>query len=378
MTISGSLSHQQRLKKFLSYNNPASPIDYSSSSLLGSGKYGKVYRVDDTSVKKECTIRCRGGSLKQAFREHVVGILQTLLVASAYTPHFPLHFDAYMHIDLNYTLTGHMFMENFTGSLQDVGTEILITPSDWVSLAFQILSGVLVLADMLDLTHNDLYPRNILVRTCAPNKYVKYTIIDKTYTLKWPFLAVITDFGIASSSEFMGKLSMPEVTQSLDELEISDDFGKHYSKNHILQFKQLPVFSRDLYTFLKWMHFGSKKLPSTPKDIKIWSAKGLEYLDSHRSEFSRSKGMIVFFTYMFSVSLFTNCGLMELYNQCFSCTELPKSVDIFSYFGSDADKTVILNEVEQLIKKIPIVKDARVHTSKHKNCMSGNKESHGT
>ena len=363
-----SPSHRQRVQDLLNYENICETDPSSSSSILGSGKYGKVYRVNDSSVKKECKIRSRENTLKQAFREHVVGILQTLLVTSSYTPHLPIHFDACMHIDLEKSLTGHMYMESFTGSLQDIGAEVLLNPWDWINLSFQVLSGVVILADLLLLTHNDLYPRNILLKKCVSAKKVKYKITKETYILSWSFLAVITDFGISSSSEFMGQCELPEVTQSLNELQVPEKFGSVHNKCHILQFKKLPIFSRDLYTFFKAIHFGSKKMPEIPQEAEVWTGRCLDYLDSHQHEFKESTACLDFFHCIFASKFFDDCGQKPIYEQVFlNIKDGSDDIDIFSYSASEADRVFILQEAEHLIQKIPIVKDERVHKSTQKN-----------
>ena len=355
------ISHfDERLQNLLEFTNSSHESD--ESTLLGSGKYGKVYIVSGTAVKKECKIHNRENSLKQAFREHVIGVIQTLLVAAAYSPHLPIHFDASMYIDRHKSLMGHMYMEKFGGCLQDTASTFLVGPSSWISLSFQVLSTLAILADMLQLTHNDLYPRNILIKECPQNKVVRYNITGLTYVVRWEFLAVITDFGIASSSEIMGKRSAPEVAQSLEEQQVPKKFGDIRSRKHILQYKELPVFSRDIYTYLKWVKYGSKNLPHAPKDVASWTSKALVQIDSERDTFNKPETLISFVHNIFSKVFFDSCTLEALYNCCFLDANQDQNLETFSYKGSEADRKFILEEAEKLIKQIPVKERGRVHT----------------
>lgn len=205
---------------------------------IGSGKYGRVYSSGRSAVLKESVTRA--GLCKQAFREHVMGLLQTLLVLQACTPHLPLHYGTSIVAE-GVLMRGHMYMERFEGSLIDL-RGCLRTESDWLSLLFQLLLTFVALALLFGVTHNDAYPRNILINSQSSAPRVIYRCQEKSYALEWSFMAALTDFGIATTPLLMGHRSAPEVAERLEALELPPDFASTPPRHHILRYKSLPLF----------------------------------------------------------------------------------------------------------------------------------------
>jgi serine/threonine protein kinase len=203
-----------------------------------------------------------------------------------------------------------MFMEEFAGSLVDLSKHILLKAEDWQILLFQVLSPMLVLATVFGISHNDLYPRNVLIHAQSCRGPVTYCLGEKTYVMHWPFFAAVTDFGIASAQTLFGEHGKaPEVAQAIAGACVADDFGLRAPKEHILRFKTLPIFSRDIYTVLKWTMHSSTSMPRAPDVIRRWAAAGLSLVDALRSTLSEPQGLQHVFESLFSNSWARASGL---------------------------------------------------------------------
>ena len=329
----------------------------SRADLLGTGKYGKVFRVKgpSDSVVKESVVRSpKDGPRRQAFREHVIGLLQTLLVLRRHTPHVPVHFATSIGLDAKRALQGHMYMEAFDGSLQDCGAGVLRGAGEWLSLAFQVSSALVVLADMLHITHNDLYPRNVLVRARAcVGSPVLYSLAGRRYLLRWPFLAVLTDFGIASSELLMGQDGAPEVAASLPDTPVPAAFGEARGGVHILRYKELPTFSRDAYTLLRWMRHGAKGMPAPPEPVVTWAAMGLRAVDSHRQIFKSPRGLVVLFHSLFDASTLCSCGLAGPLLPREPAADDTGPEEMYSYHATEEERDAVLSRAEDLLRQLP-------------------------
>ena len=274
---------------------------------IGSGKYGRVYSSGRSAVLKESVTRA--GLCKQAFREHVMGLLQTLLVLQACTPHLPLHYGTSIVAE-GVLMRGHMYMERFEGSLIDL-RGCLRTESDWLSLLFQLLLTFVALALLFGVTHNDAYPRNILINSQSSAPRVIYRCQEKSYALEWSFMAALTDFGIATTPLLMGHRSAPEVAERLEALELPPDFASTPPRHHILRYKSLPLFSRDAYTVLQWTCF-DPRLPRAPPAVQLWARSALRLLNEIRESLKEAEGLARFFHAIFSSSWLATCGLPPL------------------------------------------------------------------
>ena len=85
--------------------------------LLGSGRYASVYACGEGAAAKVMDLSGKSRrSRMQAYREHVVSIMQTLLLLQGVTLHFPFHYGLTVAVakpGLSLTL----FMERFSGNL---------------------------------------------------------------------------------------------------------------------------------------------------------------------------------------------------------------------------------------------------------------------
>lgn len=260
---------------------------------IGEGKYGTVYRSPSGGgvLKESVTVGTHLGKCRQALREHAISLLQTLLVLEGCSPHLTLHYGADLSTAGPHFL-GRMFMEEFAGSLADLGQQVLLTPAHWQVLLFQVLSPMLALGTVFGIAHNDLYPRNILVRLQSTEGPISYRIGLQTYVMDWPFFVAVTDFGIASARDLFGaEGAAPEVARGIEDEAVSPNFGFLPPRLHILRYKALPIFSRDVYTVLKWTLFQSKPLPRAPDAVRRWASAGLSLLDALRHTLDRSAGL---------------------------------------------------------------------------------------
>jgi len=359
--------------KALTANRLRALYQWHSSSLscevLGSGKYGTVYAAggDRASVMKESVTKGARPSLrKQAFREHVIALLQSLMVLEGCTPHLPLHYAVSISA-CGPCMRGNMFMERFSGSLVDLAAKCLRSDEDWVCLLFQLLSTFAALGAVFGISHNDAYPRNILISQDTRAQRVVYRCGSATYALRWPFFAAVTDFGIATSTSLMGALQCPEVSDGLVDLEPASDFGSAAPEHHILKYKRLPTFCRDAYTVLKWVRFCSKSLPEAPTPVRRWAGASLALLDSVRGQCDAPEGLLHFVQEIFEDDWLRACGLSLRLRV--SSTEPPD----FAFPVSEDRKEEMLRRAAAALQGLPLREDpeARSAVASGRPCQGG-------
>ena len=241
---------------------------------IGSGKYGEVF-VSGAAAAKRLDLRGRSrGSRRQAFREHVVGLLQTLLLLERATPHLPWHYGARFDVEPE-GLGLSLFMERFDLSLAAAAP----LPQDaWRPLLFQLLHAVGCLSFVFGVSHNDAYPRNILLRRYATPRRVRYEVFGRPYEVEAPFLAAVTDYGIASG-ELLGAPGAPEVASKGPLIAPGPRFSVVPPREHILRY-DLPPYSRDAYTLLKLPVYGSSEVPPAPLEERLWGLWALSRVDA--------------------------------------------------------------------------------------------------
>jgi serine/threonine protein kinase len=286
--------------------------------LVGSGKYGKVFREPNGVVVKEVSARVTGRGLAPPFREKIVSIFQSLLVVNRVSPNFPLHYGCNVCPPLRGggRLGMHFYIEEFDGSLDKLAGKVLVSSAAWLTSLFQILSAVLTFAATLSICHNDLYPRNVLVkRLSSPQKFT-YVIYGRTYTIEVEFVLAVTDFGICSSP-LLGSPSgdAPEVAAKLKG-EPRDcagaPFGSVPPRKHILHYKFLPPFARDVYLVLKWTVFPTKNFPLAPACVSAWARRALAYIDENEKAFFKTDASKELFAFAFSAQELGLSGLPSL------------------------------------------------------------------
>lgn len=272
----------ERWQRLESWSEPTSP---GRRELVGEGKYGKVYALGDGSVVKCVSVKTHSRNLKQTYREYVIALLQGLLFQCSVSPHVVLHYGNTMNLTSE-ELSLSFYMERFDSSLDACAEEVLQRPLHWLSMSFQILSVIAALAKTLRLCHNDLYSRNVLVkRSPHPHGIHWYRIEDSWYRVPVPFLCALTDFGIAASSLLDARAGAPELQPSLQAAPPQRRYGAYTGGEHVLAFKQLPPFSRDVYTTLKMCAQTFRGFPPAPGVIQRWSRACLERVDDTLAQF---------------------------------------------------------------------------------------------
>lgn len=350
-----------RLRQLHAWRPHAHPL---KSQVIGTGKYGTVFaleRCDSTVVKENFINASKTHLCKQAFREHVIGLLQTLMVLDGYSPHLPLHHGmSWLLCPGNTHLRGHIYMERFHGSLGDLGARCLRSDLDWQSLLFQVLSALTALAAVFEICHNDAYPRNILLNLDMRAARVLYSCDGTLYAVPWPFLVVLTDFGIATSSKILGKNTLPEVVENLEALEVGPCYGTQPPLKHVLHYKQLPMFARDAYTVLKWTAFAHKNMPPPPSSTLKWSRAALSLLDEVGPGLCAPSTLTSTFKTIFSAKWTQMCKLPTLEQESVAA-ERPD----FIFPLSERKKTELLCAATEALANLPLPARSAQDAGKH-------------
>ena len=299
---------------------PATDQTVADRVLIGKGKYGSVFREKDGVVVKEVKAKVSDRGLGPPFREKIVAILQSLLVVSRISPNFPLHYGFDIgsvpvggKIDLSY------YIEEFDGSLDVLGSQVMLPerPNSWITSSFQMFSAIATYAVVLSIAHNDLYPRNILAkRLRRPGTTFVYNIFGNRFVVEVDYVLAVTDFGICSSPLLGGTSTSksPEVAATLKEEPRCSGapFGTLPPKKHILHYKFLPVYSRDVYLVLKWIAFATKSFPRAPPQVVSWAKKALDWVDRHEEHFEIPNATTDFIFFAFSPEVLTDLSLQTL------------------------------------------------------------------
>ena len=261
---------------------------------IGRGKYGRVLLCGDEAVVKvlnaENGKRAAWRRVKQSYREHVLGIIQSLMVTRSMTPHLVMHFGASV-VPSPGRCSISLYMERFEGSLEAAGEALLRSAQDWRGLLFQVTSAMATLAVLLQVVQNDLYPRNILFKRLPAECHAVYDIFGKGYSLATSTLFAITDFGICGSPLLDSRLACsPEV--HVPPQARPKDFGLWHAPHHVLSYPDLPPYSRDAYLAFKWPVYRSRHLPPAPEDVKAWATDALTFLDLHAEAFNKPEGLL--------------------------------------------------------------------------------------
>ena len=278
----GDFAHPSRRRRYETWQEAP------TQSLLGAGKYAQVFRAGPGAAVKVVQLQASSRhARRQAFREHVVGLLQTLLLAARATPHLPWHFGTTFSLSPRRAVALHM--ELFEETLERAGAVVLETPSLWLALIFQVLHACAALGDVFGVTHNDAYPRNVLLRRC-PEQTTTYELGGGVVAFRSPFLAALTDFGIASG-ELLGAPLAPEVA-ALKGLASARPTSEPAPRaflppdRHVLHYALRPE-ARDFYTVLGWTTFGHDGLPPPPLNVRAWALQATRLLDAEQASSSR-------------------------------------------------------------------------------------------
>ena len=255
---------------------------------IARGSYGVVFRAAGAGCAiKEVVATSR--ARVQAYREHVVGLLQTLLVLRGITAALPLHYGADVRALVSGALLVRMHMELFDGSLESAAGAAMLRadPASWPSVLFQVCAALHALGHCFGVAHNDLYPRNVLLRR-GRGGTACFRILGREFRAPFRLVAGVTDFGVCSSPSLaLGpaasdwRAHAPEMAARLRQLEAPADLAATPLRAHVLQYcRALPPFARDVYALLAWTAGPSA---SAPPVVRTGARRALKLLDSRRA-----------------------------------------------------------------------------------------------
>lgn len=315
---------------------------------VGKGNYGTVFKSGEGAVVKVMKqVRKSTGSAKLAYREHVMSLLQSLLVLRRHTPHLPLHYGLEAVRAAPRTLAMRFYLEAFDCSLDGAPSDLLRQPQDWVALLFQVGSALLCVAKLLEVCHNDLYPRNILLRRRPRPCLLSYNHFGLEHELCWHTLAVLTDFGVCSG-RLLNSRAGPEVKRTPVVLRSETPFGQQPPGVHVLNHTYLPAFSRDPYLLFKWGRFRTKGLPQPPEAVRSWCSAVLAHLDERQASFSEPAAVLRLFGFAFSPETLQAYGLPSL--EPSDSSEKDKE----AHFSVDEeDQRKIFQQCTDLLQSVP-------------------------
>jgi hypothetical protein len=277
--------------------------------LIDRGNYGLVHRSGSSVAKVLDLVGKSRNSRRQAFREHVVAMLQSLLLLRAVTPHYPFHYGAktsFKGPSIQFTF----YMEAFQGNLLELAVDVLTAEgSSWTHLVFQTLHACLALSHVFGVVSNDLYPRNLLVRKIHEKRRVDYVVEGARYSLRPSFLVAVTDYGI-SSGHLLGASAAPEVHASTVKRARPSHFSLEPPRAHILQYEPLlPPYSRDPYTVLKWVFYAQEHFPVAPWPVRAWCLEAMARIDRALESFSEASAQGSLFHHLFHPTNLDRFGL---------------------------------------------------------------------
>lgn len=176
---------------------------------IASGDEGKAIRVIDETSHNVYALKVKPYMYDNDFDEIKIGC--TLMLLLQYTNCFnipinwgiinePIYFNGtYSNLTQWTNLQGvNRFLIFTTELLEDRLDRYQFSFEDSRDIAFELLMTLMALRD-IDVRHNDLDERNILIKQTVENRC--YKINDETYTVTSKYMPIIIDFGQAERSE---------------------------------------------------------------------------------------------------------------------------------------------------------------------------------
>lgn len=344
---------ETRRNRFLEWQPPSGPLAANRGAKIGNGKYGTVYKCRGNShvVIKEVIIeKAKSNATSLAFREHAMSLLQTAIALRSLCPHLPLHYGIRTSVPRRGSLHLAYYMEAFDCSLDSAPVDVFSDPKDWIALLFQISSALVTVAVLLEVAHNDLYPRNVLIRRRARTDAETlgestYDVFGDRWRVPWRYLAVLTDFGICSGKALGTPNETPEVGRHLPNESPGHAFGELPPSVHVLHYKELPPFSRDPYMLFKWPRFRTRSMPVAPVNVSNWAGHCLAFIDKHLRHFATPLGSRKLMSHAFSSDVLMAFSLPPL-------SAPPDANAICSCRVRPEDRDGVLKDGEALLRAI--------------------------
>jgi serine/threonine protein kinase len=271
--------------------------DDEHTTVIGKGKYGTVYATTDGRVIKKCIVRKKENDMRMALRELFAGIITTQLVCNSLTPNLLMHFfGSFDRLDTN--IHFKYIMEHIDTTLSKFTTE---SSHDCLSLTFQILHALTTIGIIFELTHNDLYDRNILVR--LRNTDLSYSVEGECYRFRTRFVIHLCDLGMCGSRMLDTTSNcLPEVCEHMNIEQMPINFGLTETPKHVLYYG-LPAFARDSYVFLKQ--------PRLNENV-TWRKMCIHFIDSNILRFEVPCALLELMKFAFSNDTLSLVGIQPI------------------------------------------------------------------
>ena len=253
---------------------------------LGEGVYGVVYEafvkyggVDlPLAVKSVSTLdrpKDREHIFTRMLREEMAYAYLNALVFLKTCPNFILVHKSFLsrHKKRNDMYCFLMSMEKAQGTLRQwICEKYVEEPHQFMYCVLQVLIALVTLARHLHLVHNDLYLKNILYNKITPTQ-IYYKLGDKTYKIQANYLFKLSDFGICSSPTYLTN-EHEDMNHMTSKKRPSSDVCNFDFSNHILEYPNIPSYTRDVAVFLRSL----TAVSSLHTSCKIWLDYSLRYL----------------------------------------------------------------------------------------------------
>lgn len=174
-----------------------------------------------------------------------------------------------------------IIMERENGSMKawlELGQHTMNTKL-MMSAILQVLMAIAACSKHIKLCHNDLYFNNILYCDIEPTNMVYQMSGHQYYLHHCIYLFKMADFGIASSPDFLDNRHT-DMGHLISDPKIAESMRTFKFKYHILEYKNVQPYARDLAVFLRSLSL----VPQMDGHVQTWINESLKTLDRYCEE----------------------------------------------------------------------------------------------